>query len=70
MIEILAQIDAPKNSKDSGFCVGIVLWDDVVVEASGVVKYMKRWSRGKVRTYCAQRGWTVTVVHQLQRAKP
>ena len=70
MIEILAQIDAPKNSKDNGFCVGIVLWDDVVVEASGVVKFMKRWSRGKVRHYCATRGWTVTVVHQLERAKP
>jgi len=70
MIEILAQIDAPKNTKDGGFCVGIVLWDDRVVEASGVIKYMRKWSRDQVRDYCVKRGWTITVVHRLERTTP
>ena len=69
MKETLAQIDAPKNTKNGGFCVGIVLWDDVVVEADGVVKYMKRWPRDRVREYCGQRGWKVIVVHELERSR-
>lgn len=64
MIEILAQIHAPK-----GFTAGIVLWDDVVIEAAPILHYMKRqkWTRDRVRTYCAQKGWEVSVVHRLER---
>lgn len=69
MIEILAQIDSRQEPK---FTAGIVLWDDVVVEAAPIVGYMKRqkWTRDRVRTYCNQRGWTVEVVHRLERARP
>lgn len=64
MKETLAQIDAPH------FCCGIVLWDNVVVEAAPIVRYMRKWSRERVRAYCADKGWSVTVVHELERAKP
>ena len=65
MIEILAQIRAPH------FTAGIVLWDDVVIEAAPIVGYMKRqrWSRDRVRTFCATSGWEVTVVHRLERSR-
>ncbi len=65
MIEILAMIDAPH------FHAGIVLWDDVVIEAAPIVIYMKRqkWTRARVRDYCAEKGWTVSVVHQVRRPK-
>jgi hypothetical protein len=64
VVEILAQIRADK------FTAGIVLWDDKVVEAAPIVKYMKRWSRDRVREYCAKRKWTISVVHQVDRYKP
>lgn len=65
MIEILAQIRAegPKP-----FTAGIVLWDDKVVEAAPIVRYMKKKSRDWVRDYCKQRGWSISVVHQMERA--
>jgi len=65
MIETLAVIDAPH------FHAGIVLFDDVVVEAAPIVGYMKkrRWSRDKVRAYCERKKWTVSVVHQIERAR-
>lgn len=59
--EILAQI------RGTGFTAGIVLFDDKVVETAPIVRYMKRWSRERVRTYCAGKGWPVTVVWQMQR---
>jgi hypothetical protein len=63
MIETLAQIDAPH------FCAGIVLWNDRVVEAASIVQYMRRqkWSRDRVRSYCAEKGWKVAVVHEVKR---
>lgn len=64
MIETLAQIEAPH------FHAGIVLWDDKVVEAAPIVKYFKGCRREAVRKYCAEKGWKVTVVHQLERSKP
>ena len=70
MKETLAQIDAPKNAKDGGFCVGIVLWDDVVVEAAVIVRYMRKWKRDRVRAYCAEKGWDVSVVYEQERARP
>lgn len=56
MTEILAAIDAPH------FFAGIVLRNDRVVEAAHIVKYMRGWSRDKVRAYCAKKGWKVDIV--------
>jgi hypothetical protein len=64
--ETLAAIDAPH------FYAGIVLWDDVVVEAADIVKYMRRqrWSRDRVRAYCAKKSWKVIVIRQEIRQRP
>ena len=64
MIEILAQIEAPH------FCAGIVLQNDRVVEAAPILHYMKKakWTRDRVRTYCAEKGWRVVVVHEVRSA--
>ena len=63
--EILAQIRATKPRQ---FVAGVVLWDDVVVEAAPVIFYMKqhKWTRAKVRDHCAQKGWEISVVHQVR----
>lgn len=63
MIETLAAIDAPH------FFAGIVLWNDRVVEAADIVKYMRKgkWSRDKVCDYCRTKGWKISVVHQIER---
>jgi len=62
VIEILATVDAPH------FYAGIVLWDNVVVEAAPIVGYMKKgkWSRTRVRAYCKEKGWKVSVVTQTE----
>jgi hypothetical protein len=54
--EILAVIDAPH------FYAGIVLHDDKVIVAADIVRYMRGWSRDKVRAYCKNKGWKVSVV--------
>jgi hypothetical protein len=61
--ETLAVIDAPH------FYAGIVLWDDRVIEAADIVKYMRRgkWTRARVRDYCRQKGWKVSVVSTCKR---
>jgi hypothetical protein len=66
MIEILAQIRAPKPRQ---FVAGIVLWDDVVVEAAPIVHFMKcgKWTRDRVREHCRDKGWSIAVVHELSR---
>ncbi len=61
MTETLAQIDAPH------FCAGIVLQNNIVVEAADIVKYMRKWSRDRVRSYCKQKGWKVVVVWEMNR---
>lgn len=63
MKEVLAAIDAPH------FFCGIVLQNDKVIEAAPIVGYMKRgkWTRARVRDYCKQQGWTVTVVWEMER---
>ena len=61
MTETLASIDAPH------FFAGIVLWDDRVVEAADIVKYMRRWNRDRVRDYCKSKVWTVSIVYQMER---
>jgi hypothetical protein len=32
-----------------------------------IVEYMKTWSRERVREYCNDRGWKVSVVWQIRR---
>jgi hypothetical protein len=59
LIDILAQIDAPGPK---GFTAGIVLRGNVVIEAAPIGKYMRRWTRARVRDYCRARGWQVAVV--------
>lgn len=54
--EMLAAIDAPH------FLAGIVLRGDKVIEAADIVRYMKGWSRGRVREYCKRKGWRITVI--------
>ena len=67
LIETLAQIHSPASPK---FTAGIVLWDDVVIEAAPIVGYMKKqkWSRTRVRDYCRKKGWSISVVHELCRS--
>jgi hypothetical protein len=62
--EILAVIDALNHP--TKFYAGVVLWDDKVVEAADIVKYMRKWSRARVRDYCAAKGWKISVVHQME----
>ena len=64
MTEVLAVIDAPH------FYAGIVLWDDRVIEAADIVRYMKKqkWSRDRVRDYCKSKGWKISVVWQMERS--
>jgi len=68
MIETLAQIAG--DSRKGSFTAGIVLFDDVVVEAAPIVRYMKGWTRQRVRSYAGQRKWTVSVVHEIKRERP
>jgi len=35
-----------------------------------IVRRMKGWTRDRVRACCAEKGWNVSVVHELERAKP
>lgn len=60
-IETLAVINAPH------FYAGVVLWDNRVVEAADIVKYMRKWDRDRVRDYCASKGWKVSVIYQTER---
>jgi len=59
--EILAAINAPH------FFAGIVLWNDRVVEAADIVKYMRGWHRARVRDYCRRKAWRITVVQRSER---
>jgi hypothetical protein len=70
VIEILAQI-AGKHRTGKNFHAGIVLWDDLVIEAAPIVHYMKRgkWDRDRVRAHCLEKGWTIDVVHRMERSK-
>jgi hypothetical protein len=63
--ETLAVIDAPH------FYAGIVLWDDKVVEAADIVKWMRtrRMTRDQVREYCKGKCWKVSVVYEITRTK-
>ena len=60
MTEILAAIDAPH------FYAGIILQDDCVIEAADIVKYMRKWSRSRVRNYCKSKGWHIQVIQETK----
>jgi hypothetical protein len=68
VIELLAQIEG-KNDQGKSFHAGIVLWDDVVIEAAPIVGFMKRkkWTRDLVRDHCQRKGWTISVVWRMER---
>ena len=59
-METLAEIDAPH------FNAGIVLRDDCVVEAADIVRYMRGWSRARVRAYCQRKDWKISVIWQRE----
>ncbi len=61
--EVLAQIRAPH------FTAGVVLWDDKVIEAAPIIRYMRKWSRDRVRDYCKSKDWKVSVVYEMQRQR-
>jgi hypothetical protein len=65
MIEVLAQIEGVQRK--GRFTAGLVLWDDKVIEAPPIVRYMKGWTRAYVRMHCYDLHWTITVVHQVER---
>jgi hypothetical protein len=56
MTEQLAQIYA------THFTAGIVLDDDVVIEAAPIVRYMKGWKRATVADYCRVKRWGFLVI--------
>lgn len=58
--ELLAAIDAPH------FYAGIVVREDRVIEAADIVKYMRGWSRDRVREYCKRKGWKISVVQETR----
>jgi len=62
-VEVLAVIEAPH------FTAGIIMHDDVVVEAADIVNYMRKgkWSRKRVRAYCSAKGWHISVVQVTER---
>jgi hypothetical protein len=58
---MLAEIDAPH------FNCGIVLQADRVIEAADIVRYMRGWTRQRVREYCAKKGWRISVIWEMDR---
>jgi len=62
MKETLAAIEW--STQTNYFHAGIVLRNDKVIEAASVLKFMKGWTRSKVRAYVNARGWKVSVVSE------
>ena len=54
--QMLAAIDAPH------FYAGLVLENDIVTESAPIIKYMRGWSRSKVRDHCQTKRWKILVV--------
>ena len=52
-VKYVLQVDAPY------FCAGLVLLNDVVIDAAPILKYMRHWSRYQILTYCRFRGWKI-----------
>ena len=66
VIETLAQISTPGGERKP-FVAAILLWDDKVIEAAPILRFMKGWMRDNVRTHCAHKGWKVKVVTETKR---
>ena len=49
-----------------GTCCALIFWGDEVVDASSAVRYMRGWSRVKVRDYCAKHGWKARVIYAME----
>lgn len=64
--EILAGIQFKHRSGASAYC-GIVLYDDVVVEAAPLIGFMKGWTRARVKQYCADRDWATEIIWATER---
>lgn len=60
MKETLAQITSHY------FCCGILLREDIVVDAAPIVGYMRGWTRGRVRAYVEKKRWAVSVIVEKQ----
>jgi hypothetical protein len=58
VVEILAQVSAPH------FVAGIVLCDDKVTKAAPILRFMRGWSRDRVRSHCHENNWDIRVVWQ------
>lgn len=50
------------------FCAGLVLEDDVVVEAAPILKYTIGKRRAWLRSYFAEKGWKTKVVRDRGQA--
>jgi hypothetical protein len=61
--ELLAQVSAPH------FTAGIVLRNDRVTEAPRILRYMRGWSRDRVRDYCKNKAWAICVVKQYEQER-
>lgn len=55
-MELLAQVTSRR------FTAAIVLRDDIVTETAPILRFMKRWSRDRVRDYCQRNRWTIELV--------
>lgn len=66
MIELLAVVTG-KTRRGAPFTAGVVLWDDVVVEAAPVLRMRRKMTRDQVRAYCQREGWEISVVYEMER---
>lgn len=69
MIELLATVSG-KTRRGAPFTAGVVLWDDLVVEAAPVLQLKRKMTRAQVRDHCQRNGWEISVVYVMERATP
>jgi len=67
---MLAVIEAPHFYAGIVLRIGRTADDDRVIAAADIIRYMRGWSRGRVRDYCRRKGWRVSVVSSSSIAKP
>ena len=58
--ETLMQVTAPY------FCAGVVMWDDRVIETAPILK-ARGWSFNRLRHYCREKNWKITIVFKKER---
>jgi len=44
------------------FCAGILIWNDVVMDAAPIVRWMKGYSTSWINRHCTIKGWSVEYV--------